>query len=149
MGDPDEWAAVRNRLRHQLADLSADEFLVLGEPQQDPGPRRGLLRRRPEPPPSRYVQFRNDDGRWIYGECVGAALFGGDWEITEQQHALLRSLGWLAPGDDDPSGTQPSCPNYWALRPRAESAEMADMGVEALAILGADPATLEWRRDRT
>lgn len=148
MADTDAWHQVRARLRHQLADLSDGEFLVLSEPQAEPGPKRGLLRRRPEPPPTRYVQFRNDDGQWLYGECVGATRFGGDWEITEQEHARLRSLGWLAPGDEDPSGTQPPYPNYWTCRPQAESVETADMGVDALMTLDADPAVLEWRRDR-
>lgn len=148
MTDTDAWHQVRGRLRDLLADLTEDEFVVLGEPQPAPGPRRGLLRLRPEPPPHRYVQFRNDDGEWLYGECIGATLFGGDWEITEEEHARLRSLGWLAPGDEDPSGTEPPYPSYWTCRPVAESVGTADMGVDALVTLGADPAALEWRRDR-
>lgn len=147
MSTPAAWDDVRRRLRDLLTDLSQDEFVIVGEPSPEPGPPRGLLRRRPEPPPRRYVQFR-DDGEWLYGECVGAALFGGDWEIGDEQHERLRAMGWLAPGDPDPSGTQPPYPNYWALRPRAEAGQMADQGVDALAELGADPATLEWQRDR-
>ena len=147
MADTDAWHQVRSRLSHQLADLTEDEFLVLGEPQPEPGPRRGLLRRRPEPPPARYVQFR-DDGEWLYGECVGATLFGGDWEVTEEQHQRLRASGWLAPGDKDPFEAPPSVPNYWVRLARSESSRMADMGTDALMLLGADPAVLEWRRDR-
>lgn len=147
MSDTDAWHQVGTRLRDLLADLTEDEFVVLGEPQPAPGPRRGLLRLRPEPPPTRYVQFR-DDGEWLYGECVGAARFGGDWEITDEQHQQLRALGWLAPGDEDPIDVPPSVPNYWVRLARGESSRLASMGADALALLGVDAASLEWRRDR-
>lgn len=142
-----EWDQSYSRLRDILVDLSPDEFVVVSEPVEEPGPRRGLLRRRPEPPPVRYVQFRNDDGRWLYGECVGARLFGGDWEINEEHHQELRRMGWLAPGDPDPAGVQPSVRNYWVLLERGEASTLARMGIHALALLDADPGTLSWRRD--
>src|SRR3954452_4923627 len=105
------WAEAEQRLREELGDLEDGQFLVLGEPAGPPGPPRGLLRRRPAPPPTRYVQFRMAGG-WVYAECVGSRMFGGDWATTAEQHDGLRALGWLAPGDDDPTGTQPSYPNY-------------------------------------
>lgn len=142
------WEDQYARLRDTLVELEADEFVVVSDPVPEPGPRRGLLRRRPEPPPLRLVQFRNDDDRWLYGECVGARLFGGDWEITEQQHQQLRTTGWLAPGDPDPAGVQPSYPHYWVLLERGEASRLARMGIDALTLLGADPGSLEWRRDR-
>lgn len=141
------WADVRRRLEVEVGELGDDEFVVLGEPQPEPGPRTGLLRRRTQPPPTRYVQFRGD-GEVLHAECVGATLFGGDWEVDEAQHARLRTRGWRAPGEEDPEGVAPSYPNYWAVLPREQAADLAGMGVDALTELGADPAALEWRRER-
>lgn len=140
------WADVRRRLESDLLTLHDDEFVVLGEPEPAPAPARGLLRRRPAPAPTRYVQVRRDGEHW-YAECVGAASFGGDWDVDEVTHARLRDLGWLVPGEEDPSGVQPSYPNYWTVLPRVEAGRAASLCADALALLGADPETLEWRRD--
>ncbi len=137
------WGDVRTRLERELSTLADDEFAVVGEPE--PAPARGLLRRRPAPAPTRYVQVRRDGDHW-YAECVGATAFGGDWDVDDATHDRLRDLGWLVPGDD-PSGVQPSYPNYWRVFPRAEADRAAAMCAGALELLGADPATLEWRRD--
>ena len=142
-----DWDVVRRRLEVELVDLAEEEFLVVGEPTPEPGPPRGLLRRRTPPPATRYVQVRRD-GEHLYAECVGATSFGGDWEVQPAAHERLRGIGWLVPGEEDPSGVQPSYPSYWRLLPRAEAARAARMCADALAVLGADPATLEWRRDR-
>jgi type III secretion system-like peptide-binding chaperone len=147
MGSTPSWDALRERLAAELESLSEGEFVVVAEPEAAPGSSRGLFRRKPQTGPVRYVQFR-DDGEWMYAECIGATLFGGDWEVSDDQHARLREAGWLAPGDDDPSGTQPAYPNYWALVPRADTGRLAGMGVGALAELGAAPTSLEWRRER-
>ena len=140
------WDAVRRRLEQELADLTDAAFVVVGEPVAPAGPPRGLLRRRPRPAPTRYVQVRRDGDHW-YAECVGATTFGGDWEVDEVTHHRLRDLGWLVPGEEDPSGVQPSHPNYWRVLPRQESARATTMSAGALELLGADPGRLEWRRD--
>lgn len=143
---PASWPDVERRLAEELATLADQEFVVVGEPEPPTEPRRGLLRRRPAPPPTRYVQF----GRYgddLHGECVGATLFGGDWEVTPEQHDRIRELGWLAPGDRDPDGTQPAYPNYWRTLTPGDSADLARMGAGALAVLGVDPLALQWRRD--
>ena len=140
------WEDVRARLARELLTLGDDEFVVVGEPEPAAAPARGLLRRRPAPAPTRYVQVRRDDEHW-YAECVGATSFGGDWDVDEATHDRLRDLGWLVPGDDDPSGVQPSYPNYWRVLPRAEADRAAAMCAEAMELLGADPSSLEWRRD--
>ena len=140
------WDDVRVRLERELATLAEGEFVVLGEPAEQPGPARGLLRRRSAPAPTRYVQLRRDGDHW-YAECVGAAVFGGDWDVDEATHTRLRDLGWLVPGDDDPSGVQPSYPHYWKVLPRREAGRAATICSDALALLGAEPSTLEWRRD--
>jgi hypothetical protein len=132
----------RRELAARLTDLREGDFLVLGEPAPEPE-RRGFLRRS-RPAPSRYVQFLRDP-RWLYGECVGATSFGGDWEIKEADHQRIRALGWLAPGDPDPSGTQPSYPHYWCCLDAGAADELAAMAIGALELLGADPASLEWR----
>ena len=140
------WEDVRLQLARELLTLDDDEFVVVGEPVPAPAPARGLLRRRPAPAPTRYVQARRDGEHW-YAECVGATAFGGDWDVDEATHDRLRDLGWLVPGDDDPSGVQPSYPNYWRVLPRAEADRAAAMCAEAMELLGADPSSLEWRRD--
>ena len=141
------WVEVEDRLEAALVALEDREFLVLGEPAADPGPRRGLLRRRPAPPPRRYTQFRFA-GDWIYAECVGSELFGGDWAATPQQHESLRELGWLAPGDEDPTQTQPPYPNYWRTVPSSERARLSSPAVRALEVLDADPGELVLERGR-
>lgn len=140
------WDDVRQRLETELPDLADEEFVVLGEPEPARPRARGLLRRRPAPEPTRYVQLRRDGDHW-YAECVGATTFGGDWEIDPVTHQRLRDLGWLVPGEEEPSGVQPSYPNYWRVLPRQESARVTTMCADALELLGADPARLEWRRD--
>ena len=140
------WDDVRRRLQDELLDLADDEFVVVSEPEPPRPPARGLLRRRPKPEPIRYVQLRRDGDHW-YAECVGATTFGGDWDVDEVTHRRLRDLGWLVPGEDDPSGVQPSYPNYWKVLPRAEAGRAATICSDALALLSADPSTLQWRRD--
>ena len=140
------WDDVRRRLQDELVELADEEFVVLGEPTAAPGPPRGLLRRRSAPPPTRYVQVRRD-GDHLYAECVGATSFGGDWEVDAPTHERLRGMGWLVPGDPDPSGVQPSYPSYWQVRPRPEAARVAGSCADALTVLGADVDALEWRRD--
>lgn len=140
------WDDVRRRLGTELLDLAHDEFVVVGEAEPPRPPARGLLRRRAAPEPVRYVQIRRDGDHW-YAECVGATAFGGDWAVDEATHERIRALGWLVPGEDDPSGVQPSYPNYWKVVPRAEADRAASICSDALALLGADPSTLEWRRD--
>ena len=147
MPDDATWPAIEAKLAAQLADLGDGEFLVLGEPTPPPGEPQGLLRRRPPPPPGRYVQFRADE-EWVYGECVGAVLFGGDWPATPQRHEQIRALGWLAPGDEDPTDTEASHPNYWLTLRRARSAELATAGVAALQVLEVDPGTVAIDRGR-
>jgi hypothetical protein len=137
------WDDVRVRLEGELATLADGEFVVLGEPEPQRGPARGLLRRRPAPAPTRYVQLRRDGDSW-YAECVGAASFGGDWDVDAATDARMHDLGWRRPGEHDDSGVQPSYPNYWRLLPRSAVADAARTCTDALALLGADPGTLEW-----
>jgi hypothetical protein len=139
------WEDVRARLERELLALDDEAFVVLGEPEPPRGPARGLLRRRPAPEPTRYAQVRRAGEHW-YAECVGATSFGGDWEVDDATHQRLRDAGWRVPGEEDLSGMQASYPNYWRVLARAEAARTAGACVDALADLGADPTTLEWRR---
>lgn len=140
------WADVAALLDAELAGLGDGEFLVAGEPAGAPGPPRGLLRRRTPPPPRRYVQARVAGG-WAYAECVGATLFGGDWPATPEQHDALRALGWLAPGDEDPTGTAPAYPNYWRTVSVVELPALAALAVRSLEVLGTDPDAVQVDRD--
>lgn len=136
-------------LAQEIGALGDGDSLVVSEPQGQPGPPRGLLRRRTPPPPTRYVQFlRHHDT--LFAECIGSRdHFDGDWPITDAQHAELRALGWLAPGDDDPTETQPPVPNYWWTDPSgSDVATAARLGAGALELLGVDPASLEYVRNR-
>ncbi len=149
MGSMDDaapgWDTVEEDLAAVLHDLSEREFVVLGEPAPTPHAR-GPFRRTPPPRPNRYVQFQRDRD-WLYAECVGATLFGGDWEVPVGVHEQLRTLGWLAPGDPDPAGTRPSYPNYWCTLPREDHRRAAAMGVGALRLLGAQAGALQRQRD--
>jgi hypothetical protein len=136
--------ALANRLRGEVAALADGEFLVVGEAAPAATEKR-RFGRRATPPPRRYVQFRRAD-EWVYGECVGARLFGGDWPTTAEQDAAIRAAGWLAPGDEDPTQTQPGYPNYWRTVPTAQATDLAAMGVAALEALGVDPAAVEVER---
>ncbi|MFC5492520.1 TY-Chap domain-containing protein [Nocardioides caricicola] len=140
---------VEGSLREEIAALGERESVVLGEPAGEPGPPRGLLRRRTPPPPTRYVQYLRHDGT-LFGECVGSCdHFGGTWPVTDEQHAALRELGWLAPGDDDPTETDPGVGNYWWTDPSgSDVATAARLGAGALEVLGVEPATLTYVRNR-
>lgn len=129
------WDAVRAELESRLRGLADGAALVLGEPQQQ-GPPRGLLRRS-KPLPGRYVQALRT-GDQLSGECVGARLFGGDADISREDHERLRADGWLAPGDL--VDTEPGYPNYRCDLPLAEAGVLADRQVAALAVLGLEPA---------
>ena len=141
------WADVAARLDAELTSLADGEFLVAGEPAAAPGPPRGLLRRRTPPPPRRYVQVRVADD-WAYAECVGAARFCGEWPATPGQHDALRALGWLAPGDEDPTGTAPAYPNYWRTVPGSELPTLAALAARSLEVLGTDPDAVQVDRGR-
>ena len=140
------WDEVERQLAAEIASLRDGESMVVGEPPGEPGPPRGILRRRTPPAPVRYVQYlRHHDT--LFAECVGSRdHFGGDWPVTDEQHAALRALGWLAPGDEDPTETQPSYPNYWWTDASgADSAALARLGAGALRVLGVDQAGLHHR----
>jgi hypothetical protein len=143
----DPWAEAEARLAGELSTMTGDEYVVLGEPAPPAGEPQGLLRRRPAPPPHRFVQFLRDD-EVLYGECVGATLFGGEWELDAAGHERVRALGWLAPGDPDPTGTQPAIAHYWCTVPRERAADLAARGVGALRVLGVDPGALDWEHER-
>jgi hypothetical protein len=136
-----EFDDLRRELAGRLAALSQGDALILGEPVEV-SKRRGF--RKQQVPPSRFVQFLRDPEH-LYGECVGSTVFGGDWETSEADHQRIRALGWLAPGDPDPSGTRPGYPNYWCCLPESQADELATMAIGALDVLGAEPAALEWR----
>jgi hypothetical protein len=138
------WEDVRTRLERELLALADEEFVVLGEPEPPRAPARGLLRGRPAPAPTRYVQALRSGESW-YAECVGATSFGGDWDVDDATHRRMRDAGWLVPGEEHPSGVQPSYPNYWQVIPSAEAARAAGACADALSVLGADPSALEWR----
>ena len=109
-----------------MTDLADGEFVVVAEPAPPRAPARGLLRRRPAPPPVRYAQVRRG-GDHFYTECVGASRFGGDWDVSKGQHQRLRDLGWLTPDDPDPAGVKPGYPNYWALLPHHQADAVVGM----------------------
>lgn len=141
------WDDVRRTLQQELGRLAVGEFVVAGEPRPPAGPPRGLLRRR-ETPPFRFVQSLLIEDSTFYAECVGATLFGGDWEVSPDQHERLRGLGWYCPGDDNPWEAQPSYPAYFCYCPTSDSDELAGRMVSSLEVLGVDPDRLEWTTDR-
>lgn len=87
------------------------------------------------------------DGDLLYAECVGATRFGGEWEVTADQHGRLRDLGRFVPGEDNPWDYPVSYPNYFRFDEPAEASRLARLCATSLELLGADPASLEWHRD--
>lgn len=142
MTSPD-WTAAEERLRVTLAALPDSGVLIVGEPVAPPGPRQGLFRRRPEPPPRRYVQYRRCE-EYLACECVGATLFSGDWPMTPEQDRAIRALGWRLPTDGSNAEPQPNYPNYHRTVDLAEAGEAARLGVGALQALGLRPDELDW-----
>lgn len=138
------WDDVRRRLEEELVTLGPDDFVVVGEPDAPAEPRRGLLRRRASTPPRRYAQVRHD-GDLFYAECVGATRFGGEWPVTDDQHGRLRELGWFVPGEGNPWDHAVSYPNYFCFDVPAQAARLAGLCATSLELLGAEPASLEWR----
>ena len=157
------WLTVEDRLRLALEGLADGGILIVGEPAApaspapaspepaaSPGPRRGplgrgLLRRRPKPPPSRYVQYLRTDA-YLACECAGAAAFGGDLPLTAEQDEAIRRTGWRLPTDGSDAEPAPTYPNYHRTVPLAEPGEAARLGVGALAALGLHPDDLTWDR---
>lgn len=139
------WEAVEERLSTTLADLPDGGTLIVGEPAPPPGPRQGLLRRRPKPPPVRYLQYLRN-GKDLACECVGATSFGGDWPLTSEQDTAICALGWRLPTDDSDAEPAPSYPNYHRTVPLDEAGEAARLGVGALEALGLHPDKLTWER---
>ena len=145
MADPG-WQALRDRLAGELATLADHEFVVVNEKPPPPGPKQGLLRRRPAAPAVRHVQFLRDEDV-VYAECVGATLFGGPYDIAPADHERLRTLGWRAPGDT--SETYWGAPNYRIHATPTDAERLADLAVDSLEVLGLTPTSdLELRRDR-
>lgn len=139
----DPWSQTSDRLTAKLASLEHDDTVVLTEVAQAAArPTRGLFRRS-RPTPVRYVQFRRE-GELITGECVGAASWGGYYDIDEATDRHLRALGWKAP-DEVPDALRDS-PNYRVDAPREEAPTLARMAVGALEALGlAADAELDWQ----
>jgi hypothetical protein len=139
------WRELQDRLTGELSTLEDREFVVLGEPVTY-APGKGLFRKKPQPLPHRYVQFRCSADQ-VFGECVGAASFGGDYDLSPEQDARLREIGWFAPGGSP--DLEWSYPNYQCRVPRDQAPRLAELGVEALQVLGLDPTDqLELTRGR-
>jgi hypothetical protein len=126
------WDAWRTRLAHELSTLEDREYVILGEPRPEPEPRRGLFRRRPDPPPHRFVQFLRIDDQ-VTAECVGATSFGGYLDIPPHRHERLRELGWNAPGDT--SEVAWGAPNYRRYATTDEAESLASLAVDSLQVL--------------
>ncbi|MGH8868439.1 MAG: TY-Chap domain-containing protein [Actinomycetes bacterium] len=139
------WEHWRERLAHELATLDDGEFVVLGEPTPEPAPRRGLLRRRPDPPPTRFVQFLHA-GDGVIAECVGATSFGGYVDIAPADHERLRALGWKAPGDT--SDVEWGAPNYRLYAAPDDGERLAQLATDSLQVLGLAPDTVALTRAR-
>lgn len=140
------WELLERRLAEELAALGEHEFLVVGEPPPPQPPRPGPLRRRPAPPPHRYVQVLHAK-QTLWAECVGATVFGGDYPLTDEQHAAIRALGWHAPGDPHDDEPPPAYPNYWRTVADDRVAEVGRLVAGALRVLGLEPDGLTWERD--
>jgi hypothetical protein len=138
------WDALRDSLAAGLTALTDGEFVILSEPVTYSEPGSGLFRRKPRPLPCRFVQYLRME-HYLGGECVGSTAFGGTWEISPADNDRIRALGWKAPGDT--AEKEWGAPVYKADLPREEAPRLAQMGVDALRVLGLTPEALEFRRD--
>lgn len=133
------WKAVRCTLTATLDGLPDGGFVVISEPVRErprAGGLRGLLGGPAAPEPARFVQARRD-GDALTAECVGAASFGGPWDVDAETDARLRSLGWLRPGD---AGYEPmGGPAYRRWADVADHAAVAGLLVASLEALGLAP----------
>lgn len=139
------WVPVEERLIATLEDLADGGILIVGEPAAPPEPRQGLLRRRPKPPPVRYVQYLRTD-MYLACECVGATSFGGDLPLTAEQDEAIRGVGWRLPTDASDAEPAPAYPNYHRTVSADETREAVRLGVGALAALRLRPDELDWER---
>ena len=150
----DRWTRWQERLAAEVATLSDVEFLVFDhevapEQQRWSEPRRGLFRTKPPRrlPSGFVVQFAGQGQGVVLGILGGSTLVGGHVDLTEEQDQRIRDLGWKGPGD--PGHYEPYAPDYTVVDwPQSDSAGLAQITVEALAIQGAEP-DLAWtlRRD--
>ena len=139
------WEAAEEQLNVTLADLPDGGILIVGDAPTPTGPRQGLFRRHPKPPPVRYVQYLRTE-QCLACECVGAAYFGGDVPLTAEQDEAIRAVGWRLPSDDSDAEPAPGYPNYHRTLPLDEAGQAARLGVGALAVLGLRPDELAWER---
>jgi hypothetical protein len=136
-----DWADVACDLTRGLEALDEDEFLVLGESDLAPAPRRGVFGRRSAPGAARYVQaLRITD--FLSAECVGATSLGGTWAMSESTIVQLRDLGWLTAEENGTQYGSPT-PNFELYVDLAATATLAYVLVASLQLLGVQPQHLE------
>ncbi|MEJ7832805.1 MAG: hypothetical protein WKF79_07820 [Nocardioides sp.] len=127
------WEDLNRRLTGAILALDLDDALVIGDRQERP--RRGLLGRRPDPPPRRFVQITAARTALI-GECVGSTSFGGTWDMTPEMEATLLRQGWQKPWSEQYRTFQREAPLVGAPR-------LALAAVRALQTLECEIADLE------
>lgn len=142
----------RGRIASELSTLDQQEFVIVGEPEEEPAVPTGLLgkvKAKVKKPtvPSRWGQVLCLD-EVLFAEFVGTTHIGGTWEATDEQHEAVRAAGWLTPDETDPIAPTPTVPHYWRTVPQPECELIAELMVEAFTILGADLETLWLRREQ-
>ena len=136
-----DWTDVARDLTRSLAALEEGEFVVLGESDHAPAPRRGLFGRRSRPGATRYVQvLRITD--FLSAECVGATSLGGTWAMDQDTILLLRDLGWLT-AEESRTQYGTLTPNFELYVELADSAALACLLVASLQLLDVRPQHLE------
>jgi len=136
-----DWTDVARDLTRSLAALEEGEFVVLGESDHAPAPRRGLFGRRSRPGATRYVQvLRITD--FLSAECVGATSLGGTWAMDQDTILLLRDLGWLT-AEESRTQYGTLTPNFELYVELADSAALACLLVASLQLLDVQPQHLE------
>jgi len=136
-----DWTDVARDLTRSLAALEEGEFVVLGESDHAPAPRRGLFGRRSRPGATRYVQvLRITD--FLSAECVGATSLGGTWAMDQDTILLLRDLGWLT-AEESRTQYGTLTPNFELYVELADSAALACLLVASLQLLDVQPRHLE------
>lgn len=128
-----DWDDLNRRLTSALIALDLDDSLIVGD-QQGPA-KKGMFGRAPERKPRRFVQVTAARD-FLIGEVVGATVFGGTWEMSQETIDTLLKRGWEKPWSEE-------FRTFSRQTPLISANRLALQLVRALQLLGCEVADLD------